>query len=165
MFSINQLRNKFQSEKIYKIVLAYIIFFLAVAFLKHYTFHSNAWDLSIFDEAIWNTSQGRLMYVNLKQMNYFGDHFAPILLFFVPFYWLGLGAGSLIFSQVVLVALGALPVYWLAKEKINDARFHLFFPVAYLLFLPLWHIILFDFHPVALAIPFFLFAFYFMYKD
>lgn len=165
MFSLNQLRSKFQSEKIYKIVLAYIAFFLAVAFLKHYTFHSNAWDLSIFDEAIWNTSQGRFMYISLKDMNYFGDHFAPILLFFVPFYWLGFGAGSLIFSQVVLVALGALPVYWLAKDHINNAKFHLLFPLAYLLFLPLWHIILFDFHPVALAIPSFLFAFYFLDKD
>lgn len=157
--------RKNDNSKILAIILIYFIFISGVALLKHYTFHSNAWDLSIFDEVIWNTSQGRFMYTGVKDINYFGDHFEAILLFFVPFYWMGLGAKFLILTQAAIISLGALPIYWLARENIDDRKFHFLFPFAYLLLLPLWHIILFDFHAEAMAITPILFAFYYLNKE
>lgn len=147
-------------------ILIYSVFFICIVLLKHYTFHSNAWDLGIFDEAIWNTTQGNFMFINVKDINYFSDHFSPILLLFVPFYLIGLGGPKLLIcTQAIVVALGALPIYWLAKDNLKDEKFHFLFPFAYLFFLPLWHIIVFDFHPESLAITFFLFAFYFLSKE
>ncbi|MFC1496401.1 DUF2079 domain-containing protein [Candidatus Margulisiibacteriota bacterium] len=157
--------NLKENSGILRIILIYSIFFFTVALLKHYTFHSNAWDLSIFDESIWNTTQDRFLFSNMKGYCYLGDHFAPVLLIFVPFYCLGFGAELLIFAQVMFASLGALPLYWLAKDNFEDERLHYLFPLAYLLFLPLWHIITYDFHAVALSIAPLIFAFYYLTKD
>lgn len=161
----NKIKGNKDQLKIYKIIFIWCVFFLTIAFLRHYTFHSNAWDLSIFDEAVWNTTQGNFMFTQLRSINFLSDHFTPIILIFVPFYFLGFGPHLLIFTQVVLVSLGALPIYWLTKDNIDNKKMQFLFPLAYLLFLPLYHAILFDFHPETLAIPFFLFAFYFLIKE
>lgn len=105
------------------------------------------------------------MYSSIKGFNYLGDHFAPILLVFVPFYFVGFGNWFLTLTYVVSISLGALPIYWLAKDNLKNEKFHLLFPVAYLLYLPLWHIIQLDMHPAGLAISLFLFAFYFLSKE
>ncbi|MDO9065658.1 MAG: DUF2079 domain-containing protein, partial [Chloroflexota bacterium] len=78
---------------------------------------------------------------------------------------------ALLLLQAVVVALGALPVYWLAREATATGQ-HRGFPaafgvaaaLAYLLYPPLEAANLTEFHPVALAPTFFLFAFYYLWK-
>jgi uncharacterized membrane protein len=98
-------------------------------------------------------------------------HVEPILLLFVPFYWVGLGDPRLLlFVQAVVVGLGALPLYWLARDAISNLEtpyslFLVAFPLAYLLFPALEAAVMYDFHAVTLAPTFLLFAFYFLGRD
>ena len=61
------------------------ILFGALALLRHWTFHSTASDLAVFDQVMWNTVHGRFMESTIslarcEPHSFFGDHFSPALL-------------------------------------------------------------------------------------
>jgi len=65
----------------------------------------------------------------------------------------------------VVLALGALPVYWLARGKLRNETLAVSFGLAYLLYPALQYMNLADFHPEVLATPITLFAIYFFEKN
>jgi uncharacterized membrane protein len=100
-------------------------------------------------------------------------HVEPILLLFVPLYWLNLGGPeTLLIIQATVVAIGAWPLYQLSvvncqRSIVNthyppSSIYYLLstiFPLAYLLLPTLESAVLFDFHAVTLSATFLLFAF------
>ncbi|MBN1218735.1 MAG: DUF2079 domain-containing protein [Anaerolineae bacterium] len=162
------------------LILTFAVFFSALAIQQHHTFQTNGLDLGNVDQALWNTAQGRFLHFTLMTpvQSRLALHVEPILLFFVPLYWLNLGGPeTLLIIQASVVALGAWPLYQIANSKfqftIHNSQFiiHnyqillvallcLIFPLAYLLLPTLESAVLFDFHAVTLAPTFFLFAFW-----
>ncbi|MEP7004278.1 MAG: DUF2079 domain-containing protein [Chloroflexota bacterium] len=127
------------------------------ALLRHWTFHSTAFDLAIFDQVIWNTVHGRFMEstISLAQCtshSFFGDHFSPALLGIVPFYLLYPHAETLIVMQTVALALGGWPVYLLARRYLPASEERLVWVAAYVLSAPLAFITLYDFHEITFAV-------------
>ncbi len=90
-----------------------------------------------------------------------GDHFSPIFWLLMPFYWAYPHPETLLIAQTVALALGAWPVYLLARFKL-PAGYALVWVAVYFLFVPLGYINLFDFHEVALAVAPLGFALYFL---
>ncbi|MBI2864144.1 MAG: DUF2079 domain-containing protein [Chloroflexi bacterium] len=150
---------------IFVFMAIYFLVFGALSVLRHDSLRSNAYDLGIFDQVIWNTSQGRL-FDETVMIEYtstlLGNHFSPILLFFVPLYWLFSDARVLLIAQTAALAAGALPVYWLARDKLGSRPAALALASSYFLFPALHYVNLFDFHEVAIASPFIGFAIYFL---
>ena len=71
------------------LVAAYVLLFGALSLIRHWSFHSTGLDLGVFDQVVWNTSQGRFMESTLSldrcaPHSFFGDHFSPILVALVP---------------------------------------------------------------------------------
>lgn len=99
------------------LVLAFAIFFSALAVQQHRTFQTNGLDLGNVDQALWNTAQGRFLNFTLMTpvKSRLALHVEPILLLFVPLYWLNLGGPeTLLIIQAAIVALGAWPLYQLS---------------------------------------------------
>jgi uncharacterized membrane protein len=71
----------------------------------------------------------------------------------------------LLVAQSVAVALGAVPLYRLARKHIGSSRAALGFAIAYLLYPATGWLTLNEFHPVALATPLLLFAFWYLDED
>ena len=71
----------------------------------------------------------------------------------------------LLVAQAIAVAVGALPVYWLARKHLGSAHSALGFALAYLLYPATGWLTLNEFHPVALATPLLLFAFWYLDED
>ena len=67
--------------------------------------------------------------------------------------------------QAVAVALGAVPVFLLARKHLGSEWAGLGFALAYLLYPPTQWLVVDDFHPVALATPLLLAAFWFLDED
>ncbi len=135
----------------------YFALFSVLAVLRHQTFHSFGLDLGIFDQIFWNTVHGRpfesTMSLGLAQPHsFFSDHFSPLLIALVPFYAAVPRPETLVVLQTAALALGALPVYLAARAHLPAGLERLLWPVAYLLFVPLAHINLYDFHEIALAV-------------
>ena len=136
-------------------IVAYCVVFGALSLLRHESFHSKA-DLAVYSQVVWSTSQGQpfefLIYDIPYSVSYLAIHFVPILAFIAPLYWLLPTAQVLLSVQTIALALGVLPVYWLARRRL-PTPLPLVISIAYLLLPSLHYVNLFDFHPIALAIP------------
>ena len=137
--------------------MIYIIIFGVVTSLRHYNFQTQAWDLGIFDQVVWNIANGNGMSTTLEFVqNHFAVHMSPILYLLAPGYMLFPSPYFLLILQTLALALGAWPLYLLAKSR--------FIAIIYLLYPSLHWINWFDFHPIAFLVPAFLAAFYFAEK-
>ena len=158
------LRAKSTPAKVFLwfLILAYIALFSVVTVSRHLALETHAYDLVNMDQAVWNTLQGNLLGVSLPPG---GDtrlvwHFEPIFLPISLLYFLYNGAETLLVLQTVLIGLGALPVFWLARDKFENEWPGVVFALLYLLYPSIQSGNNFDFHAVTLAAPFLLFAIY-----
>lgn len=144
----------------------YSVTYGTLSVLRHESYHSFGFDLALFDQVFWNTTQGRLFESTMSQAlpvphSLLGDHFSPIFLAVMPFYFAFPHPETLLVIQTLGLALGAWPVYLLAKLKLPDG-YPLLWVLAYFLFVPLAYINLYDFHEVALSVAPLGFALYFL---
>ena len=143
------------------------ILFGALALLRHWSFHSTASDLAVFDQVLWNTVHGRFMESTIslarcEPHSFFGDHFSPALLLLVPAYIVVPHPETLIVVQTIALALGVWPIYLLARRFLPTIEQRLVWVAAYLLSAPLSFIALYDFHEITLAVAPLGFALYFL---
>jgi uncharacterized membrane protein len=148
------------------LVLLYIVTFTWLAILRHASFNSSGFDLGIYDQVVWNTLHGRIFFYTStgQPLLHLSNHADPILFLVAPFYLIHSGPETLLFLQAAAIGLGGLPLFWLAREKLESDLAGLSLLLAYLLFPTLEVVTLWDFHPPALAVGFLMFAFYFLVK-
>jgi len=89
----------------------------------------------------------------------------PILLPVSLFYLIYSSPKTLLVLQTIAIAIGAWPLYLLAREKLQSEFGGIVFAAAYLLSPALEAANLFQFHAVSLAPTFLLWAFYFLEKE
>jgi uncharacterized membrane protein len=147
-------------------VLAALLFG-ALALVRHWTFHSTASDLAVFDQVLWNTIHGRFMESTLslarcEPHSFFGDHFSPALLLLLPPYAVFPHPETLIVVQTIALVLGVWPIYLFARRFLPTSGQRLVWVAAYLLSAPLSFIALYDFHEITLAVAPLGFAMYFL---
>src|SRR5262249_29159964 len=94
-----------------------------------------------------------------------GSHFEPILAAFVPLWLIWPSPYMLLTVQSIALALGALPVFWLARKHLNSERAAFGLALVYLIYPPLQWLALDEFHPGALACPLLLYAFWYLDED
>jgi len=146
-------------------VSAFAAGFGALAVLRHRSFETGRFDLGNMTQAVWSTAHGDPLGVtNLagEQTTRLASHFDPILVAFAPLWLVWPSPESLLAAQATALALGALPVFWLARKHLGSERAGLGFAIAYLLFPATQWVALSEFHPVALACPLLLFAFWYL---
>ncbi len=141
-------------------VVTYALIFSFVTVTHHLTFRTHALDLGYYVQLVWNLSRRHGPYVSLPEMNAWGDHLSPIMYLFAPLYWILPGAVVLLVAQSVLLAVGALPVFGIARHYLGDERPAAAFALLYLVNPSLHGINVRDFHSAALAIPLLLTAMY-----
>jgi uncharacterized membrane protein len=151
-------------------MVLFAVTFAVLALRRHAALATNGMDLGNVDQTLWNTAHGHfLAFTNMAPVaNRLALHVEPILLLLVPFYWLGLGGPHmLLIVQALVVAVGALPLYWLARDELPSQHvwLHIVFPFAYLLTPALQAAVLYDFHAVTLAPTLLLFTFYYMENE
>jgi uncharacterized membrane protein len=142
--------------------------FSALSVLRHEAFNSGRFDLGNMVQVVWSTAHGEPFQttdLHGEQISRLGAHTDVLLAAFAPLWWLWPDPSLLLVVQAAVVALGALPVFWLARKHLGSARAALGFALAYLLYPPVQWLVLDDFHAVALACPLLLFGFWFLDED
>jgi len=150
-------------------ITVYTIIFSYFTILRHYSFDSGAWDLGTYEQMLWNTiNSGKLFWTAPDPINptgfFFGTHFSPILFIILPIYFLYQATETLLVLQSFVIALGALPLYWLARDELKSKIAGFVIALAYLLYAPLHGVNWFDFHTQAFIPLFFNLAFYYFTK-
>lgn len=129
-----------------------------VSLRRHWSFNSGAADLGIFHNAIWNLTQHGNYVSSLKDgINLFQDHQSPIFWLFAPLYKMFPYAETLLISQAYAISLGAIPLFYLARQyRSGDLNFLGCIVLLYWILPASRAAIHFDFHPETLALPLFL---------
>jgi len=145
------------------LVCVYIFLFYSISFMKYFSFEYGN-ELCVIGRHASMMSKGRIFYGFLEYEREFGAcHFYMILLLFLPIYYLGYPIGMvLLFLQTLFLAMGAIPVYLLAKKKLDSKFAGIIFAICYLLYPVIQNININEFHSIPFAIPLLLFSFYFI---
>jgi uncharacterized membrane protein len=149
-------------------IIIYGIVFSYFTIQKNTVFQSYAWDLGIFNQALYTTlHNGKLFYYTVELYlnpsgSYFAVHFSPILFLLLPFYAINPSPTTLLVIQSFALSLGALPLYLLAKELLKSNKAAFMLAIAYLLYPALQGANWFDFHSPALLPLLFFSLCYFM---
>jgi len=121
--------------------------------VRHILFKSSVFDLAIFDQAVYLISQGQKPISSFIGFHILGDHAAWVFYGLAVLYKIYPSVYWLFAVQAVALAVGALPIWYLArqaglKESLADA-----IAASYLLYPLVFNINLFDFHPDVIAVP------------
>ena len=145
-------------------LIAYVLVLGLASWQRHLAFMSNALDMGMMDQVLWNLTHGRGFYTSYKGFSFLGDHFSPALVALVPFYWLtgGRGVLALVLAQSALIAVSAGTLFVVARSELHSLGLAAAMAVSFLLQPLLHEANLFDFHPDVLALPFMILAFYFL---
>lgn len=146
------------------LMVGYAVFFSVQLLLHYYSFGSRALDLGNMNQAIWNTLHGRPFHQTNQPgiTNRLSLHVEPILAPISLLYLFYSGPEILFIFQSIVVALGAVPVFALARFKLKNDGLALIFAGVYLMFPAIQGATLLDFHAITLAPTFLLAAFYFV---
>jgi len=163
--------EKHADKIVWALIIAYTVFFSAYTINMHYTFRTYAWDLGILTQSLWTTlNSDKTMYSTLEVHygnptgNFLGVHFSPILFAVLPIYALYQSPETLLVFQSFVLAVAALPLYWIARDKLQNKLYALAFSTAYLLNPAIHGVNTFDFHLEIFTPVFILFAFYYIDK-
>ena len=121
--------------------------------LRHFWFQTSAWDLGIFDQAIFLISKGLPAQSSLLGFHILGDHGALIL------YPLGLISNIfpsilyLFFIQGFVLSSAVFPLSRLAVSRGLSKRSFLASLLMLLLYPVVFNVAIFDFHPEVIAFP------------
>lgn len=148
-------------------IAAYALYFSLLTLQRYAAFEARALDLGNLNQAIWNTAHGNWFHLTNQDgtVNRLSLHVEPILLPIAALYRLYPQPTLLLVIQAVVVALGALPLFALARHKLHSAWAALVFALAYLLNPTIQAANWLEFHPITLAPTFLLAAFYFLVVD
>jgi uncharacterized membrane protein len=156
---------------VYGATLSYAALFVFAAVLHYVEFKTGRVDLGNMVQAIWNTLHGHFLEttsLNGQQLNRLGAHVDPFQLLLAPLFWIWPSPLLLPIVQALVVASGALPVFWLARKHLHSSRAAAHFAFAYLLY-PATQFNAFtnssSFHAVSVAVPLVLYAVWFLDED
>ncbi|MBI5649458.1 MAG: DUF2079 domain-containing protein, partial [Chloroflexi bacterium] len=158
------IREKIALWIVIALMLAYSAYFSALSIQRHNTFRTRASDMGQMDQALWNTLHGNLLQDTRpdgKNLPRLTDHVEPIFLA-IPFAFLIYdGIETLFVLQSLAIALGALPIFWIARRKLQNAWAGVAFAALYLMFPALQAANLAEFHAVTFAPAPLLFAYHY----
>jgi uncharacterized membrane protein len=163
-------------------IISYIVLFTLAAWYK-YDSYQMGFDLGVHEQVLWNTTHGRLAATSAFAGidSYFGIDFIPTELLLAPLYALRPSVYTMLFLQTLALALGAVPVFWLVRDRFAKLQVQaehasqspisnlqspisnwagLVFAAAFLLYLPVEYTNLYEFQIRAFATTFLLMALY-----
>lgn len=147
------------------LVLLVAFLYSSLSILRHQHFNSSAFDLGIFDQAIWQYSEFQAPYISVRSNrlteNILGDHFHPILVLLAPLYWLTDKVEVLLIAQALLFAIAIVPIFLFTEKRLGQIAGYLF-AISYAIFWGIQKAVEFDFHEIALAVPLTALAIYFI---
>lgn len=140
------------------LVVCYFALFNTLSVMRYSNYRAPGIDIAIFNQVLWKMSHFKAPVSTIRGMNIFGDHMETILFLLVPFYWIKGSVYAILTLQTLALALGALALYLIARDRIESRWVPVVVATAYLCYPALQRLNLFDWHPETLGLCFLLFA-------
>ena len=127
------------NKKLVIVVAFFGIIYCLISLINHTNFRTYAWDLGIYNQAIYDYAHFRLNHNTVLQPgtnNILSDHFTVLHFFISPLYWIFKSYTLLVF-QIACILFGGVGIYRYIKEKSNNENLSL---LAVIHFFSLWGI-------------------------
>ncbi|WP_373547191.1 DUF2079 domain-containing protein [Chamaesiphon sp.] len=134
------------------------LFLFFCSSLRHWLYHSHAFDLGIFDQAVYLISTSQNPIVSVLGFHILGDHAAIIFYPLSLLYRIYPDVHWLFAIQAVALTSGGFPLYHLALQSRLNRSQATTIVFAYLLYPLILNKSLYDFHPEVIAVPGFFIA-------
>jgi len=131
-------------------IVAWTAVFSVFSWLKYRYYLYSDIDLAMFVQAVDGLLHGTL-FSSIRGMNWLGDHSSLILFIITPLYAVARHPVTLPVVQSAALALGAIPVFMLARRELGGGVLPMGFAVLYLLYPALGYTALYEFHPEVLC--------------
>ncbi len=150
-------------------IFVYTVAFSAIEIVFYKSFRIFTWDLGIFNQAFWNTLNGRFLYYTSEPFYtrtgcFLGAHFSPAILAVLPLYAIFQTPETLLVISTFVVAIGAIPAYETSNFLLHNEKTATMLGIFYLLYPPLQGVTLSGFSPEPFAVTLFLFIAYYLIK-
>jgi uncharacterized membrane protein len=135
-------------------VVAYFAISLTLSWLRAIELLTGTWDMGLYQQALWSTGHGRAFYeaADAETGGYHSllqVHTVFVLYLVAPLYAALPFEATLLVLQSMVVAIAAVPLYFLGRDLSGSSRLALLTAVAYLVWTPTLSSNLYDFHPEA----------------
>ena len=145
------------------LIAIYIVVFTAMNWRLWHNLRIPHGDSAMYEEHLWNLWHGKGFRSYLDQGLFLGEHIQVIHLLLLPLHLLWPSHLLMELCESTALALGAIPVFRMARRSTGSDRAGLLMSAAYLLYFPLHfldiEVDLKTFRPESFCVPFFLFAF------
>ncbi|NEP41139.1 MAG: DUF2079 domain-containing protein [Okeania sp. SIO2H7] len=134
------------------VVVAAVVFFVLSSW-RHASFNSTGFDLGIYDQVVYLISKGKPPISSFLGYHHLGNHAAWAVYPLGLLYKIYPDVRWLFLVQAISLALGAWPVWSLARLEGLKPRLAGAIALVYLLYPTIFNVNLFDFHPEVMAMP------------
>ena len=149
-------------------LLLFAVIYCSISIVNHFQLRTFALDLGVYNHALYSfanfQSANFTLGIDGIEMPFFGTHFAPIMLLYVPFYYI-FGSYTLLLIQIVAVLSGGVAIYKLSSEYFPENS--IIPKIILIQFLSIWGIysaLSFDFHNNVIASMLVIWFVYFLEK-
>lgn len=139
------------------VVLAacYVLLMAHISIIRLTSLNAHYYDLGIMDQTVYNTSKGRFLELTnphlLKNTSRLAIHFDPLMAVLAPLYTLHASPLMLIYAQTVVLAMGGIAVFLIARQILRSSVLGIVFALLYFMYYPMENANMFDFHVVTFA--------------
>lgn len=142
------------------VVLA--ILYSSLSVLRHVHFQSGAFDLGVFDQAVWQYSHFLYPYNTIKDRLILGDHFTLTLPLLSFLYWIWDNVKILLIFQAVFISFSTIAIYKITRIRKFSSFVCFCISVIYSIFWGIQFAVYFDFHPILIGVGLFTWLLYFL---
>ncbi|MDE1854814.1 MAG: DUF2079 domain-containing protein [Candidatus Micrarchaeota archaeon] len=156
-------REKVVLAAMFLIVLASFAFWSNFVIVKYTMFRYSYSDFGFYAYNFYYTLHYPSTFQGLQYL-VIGNHIAVDQLLVLPLFYLYQSPLTLLLLQVLVISLTGMIVFFIAKELLKNDFIALALGTAFVLNPGVQGMIVFDYHPEFLIIPFYLLTFYFYFK-
>lgn len=133
-------------------IAAYVTLLCWACHAKFSAYAYGDFDLAHHSQSVWNILHGSLD-SSILGIPFLGNHMAIILFLIAPLYLLFPSPLLLLYLQTLALGIGAWWIFMLARRELSE-KWAAGLSLVYLIYSPLIYLNLYEFHPIALAVPF-----------
>ena len=152
------------------IVLTTFIYSFALSLKRYNNYEYGKFDLGNMSQMVWNSSRGHFMEVTDQfgtNMPRWGmSHVDPILLIFVPVYWIYAHPMIMVFIQQIIVLSAAFAIYSLTKLKTSSSILAFLAGVTYTFYPAVGYTLIWTtYHGISFVAPILIWLIYYLEKN
>lgn len=137
------------------VAVALTLGLFGVQWYRFTTFRFTTYDLGVFENVVWKMANGHGATTALTSWNTFADHLSPVMVVFIPLYWIA--STPMWFFAAQAVGLGAAVLFIRPLTEavgVKTASVATLLVTAYAIQPAVWNAAINAFHPTTMAVPF-----------